>query len=380
MRHVVPLLLLLLQLCSCERQLKPELGEAVPPLDAPRAAPPREMAPVAGLPEGPHLFGENVNLRWETWDGVLPNGTVGVFNGYAGRTDYVCKVGCEAGFYSPAKEAVCLYPYADQEYSSAQFQVLVNVDHFEFLGWKEDSYGSVPPHAVQTCPGVDIFVGKNKYGLGKVVAQHEAFFLPWEGDEYWYKSYQVLAIDRDAYSQHISHVVYALDQMELFHHPPEMLQLATVTNLECRGVDKRVSLEKSSSTLKTWDIGRETRNGSVTTMKAKVPLLGPGTVDFTREQTVLFSEGTGLEETVGHVVAVEMRVPPNHACTVRMEGRKMTADLPFTARLSRTNPRGETRWTSVSGEYDGVQLGEINGVVERCRPVADAAPCAPPPE
>ncbi|KAG7264148.1 hypothetical protein CRUP_001659 [Coryphaenoides rupestris] len=380
MRDFVPFLLLLLQLCSCERLLKPELEEVVPSLDNPRAATPREMGDGSDVPEAPHLFGENVNLQWVTWEGVLPNGTVGIFNGYAERTDYVCKVNCEAGFYNPSKGNFCLYPYADQEYTSSKFQVLVNVDHFEFLEWKEDSYGSVPPHAVRTCPGVDIFVGKNKYGLGKVVSQHEAFFLPWEGDEYWYKNYKVLSINRDVYSQHISHVEYAVDKMELFHHPPEALQWAKVTNLECNNVEKRVSLEKTSSTQRTWDIGRETRNGSVSTMKAKVPLLGPGTVDFTKEQTVSFSEGTSLEETVGHTVTVELLVPPNHACAVRMEGRKMTADLPFTARLSRTNPRGETRWTWVTGTYDGVQLGEINTVVERCEPVADAEPCAPPPQ
>ncbi|CAL8344368.1 unnamed protein product [Lota lota] len=331
-------------------------------------------------PSTAYVFGDNVNLGWLAWNHSLPDGAVAIYNGYTERTDYVCKYQCEAGFYNPSMGDFCLYPYADQEHTSSKFQVLVNVDHFEFLEWKEDSYGSVPPHAVRTCPGVDIFVGKNKYGLGKVVSLHEAFFLPWKGDEYWYKKYQVLSINRDAYSQHISHVRYAIDQMELFHHPPEALKLATVTNLECNSVEKRVSLEKTSSTRKTWDIGRETRNGSVSTMKAQVPLLGPGTVDFTKEQTVSFSEGTSLEETMGHAVSVELLVPPNHECTVRMEGRKMTADLPFTARLSRTNPRGETHWTSVTGTYDGVQVGEISAVVERCRPVADAMPCAPRPE
>ncbi|KAG8011754.1 Natterin-3, partial [Nibea albiflora] len=169
---------------------------------------------------------------------------------------------------------------------------------------------------------LNIYVGKNKYGLGKVVAQHEAFFLPWEGDEYWYKNYQVLAVNTDSYSQHISHVEYGIDQMELFHHPPEALQMAKVTNLECRNVEKTVKLEKTSTVEKTWDIGRETRNGSISTMKAKVPILGPGTVDFTKEQTVTFSEGTSMSESISHSVSVELLVPPNHSCAVRMEGRK----------------------------------------------------------
>ncbi|MED6272256.1 hypothetical protein CHARACLAT_028349 [Characodon lateralis] len=151
------------------------------------------------------MFSEHINLKWVTWSGYLPNGAVAIFNGYTERTNYVCKVNCEAGFYTPIKGSFCQYPYANKEYASSKFEVLVNVDHFEFLMWVEDSYGSVPQYAIKTCPDSDIYVGKNKYGLGKVVSQHEAFFLPWEGDEFWYKKYQVLAINRDSYSQHISH-------------------------------------------------------------------------------------------------------------------------------------------------------------------------------
>ncbi|TKS78163.1 Natterin-4 [Collichthys lucidus] len=127
------------------------------------------------------MFAEYINLKWVTWNGSLPNGAVAIFNGYTERTDYVCKVNCEAGFYTPSKGNFCQYPYADKEYASSKFEVLVNVDHFEFIEWTEDSYGSVPQYAIKTCPNSDIYVGKNKYGLGKVVAQHEAFFLPWEG-------------------------------------------------------------------------------------------------------------------------------------------------------------------------------------------------------
>ncbi|TMS03498.1 Natterin-3 [Larimichthys crocea] len=140
--------------------------------------------------------------------------------------------------------------------------------------------------------------------------------------------------------------------MELFHHPPEALQMAKVTNLECRNVEKTVKLEKTSTVEKTWDIGRETRNGSISTMKAKVPILGPGTVDFTKEQTVTFSEGTSMSESISHSVSVELLVPPNHSCAVRMEGRKMTAEIPYTGRLSRTNHKGETHWTYITGTYD----------------------------
>ncbi|XP_022078957.2 natterin-3-like isoform X1 [Acanthochromis polyacanthus] len=396
MRRCVAVVLALLQLCSPtlqsnsllyrlqdgqEKTSKPWLNPALEDI-----VPSREATNPPKVVESPELdttshsfpmFNEYVNLKWVTWDGSLPNGAVAIFNGYTERNDYVCKVNCEAGFYTPSKGNFCQYPYADNEYASSKFEVLVNVDHFEFLQWVEDSYGSVPQYSIKTCPDKDIYVGKNKYGLGKVVTQHEAFFLPWEGDEYWYKNYQVLAINRDSYSQHISHVEYAIDQMELFHQPPEALKIAKVTNLECRDVVKTVTLEKTTRTEKTWDIGRETRNGSMSTMSAKIPILGPGNVDFTKEQTVTFSEGTTMVESISHSVSVELVVLPNHSCAVRMDGRKMKADIPFTGRLSRTNYNGDTHWTYITGTYDGVNVGEITAVVERCQPVTDAVPCSP---
>ncbi|XP_074525738.1 natterin-3-like [Halichoeres trimaculatus] len=395
MRWCVAVVLTVLQLCSPALQsdpllyisqlqdgqlrhkpwLNPALEDAVPSREIANTPEIRDIPTLDTASHSFPMFGEYTNLKWVTWDGSLPNGAVAIFNGYTERNDYVCKVNCEAGFYTPSKGDFCQYPYADKEYRSSKFELLVNVDHFEFLQWVEESYGSVPQYAIKTCPNSDIYVGKNKYGLGKVVSQHEAFFLPYEGEEYWYKSYQVLAINRESYSQHISHVEYAIDQMELFHYPPEALKLAKVTNLECSTVEKTVTLEKSSSMEKSWDIGRETRNGSVSTMKAKVPILGPGTVDFTKEQTVTFSEGTTMVETMSHAVSVQLQVPPNHSCSVRMDGRKMTADIPFTGRLSRTNYNGETHWTYITGTYDGVNVGEINAVVERCQPVPDAVPC-----
>ncbi|GLD75238.1 natterin-3-like isoform X1 [Lates japonicus] len=115
------------------------------------------------------------------------NGAISIYNRYAGRIDYVCKYGCEAGFYNPTMGPKCHYPYLEKEYLGSPFEILVNKDNFEFMEWKEGSYGSVPQNSVQTCSHKDKYVGKNKYGLGKVQVMHEAFFLPWEGKEYWYR-------------------------------------------------------------------------------------------------------------------------------------------------------------------------------------------------
>ncbi|MGH0169717.1 UNVERIFIED_CONTAM: hypothetical protein FKN15_057360 [Acipenser sinensis] len=321
------------------------------------------------------IFGDNINLKWVSWNGTMPNGAMSIWNGYAERVDYVCKFNCEAGFYNPSKGPYCRYPYADKEYYAPNFELLVNQDHFEFVEWIDGSYGSVPTNGIKTCSGVGIYVGKNKYGLGKVATQHEAFFLPWEGDEYWYKKYQVLSINRESYTQHISHVDYGIDQIKLFHHPPETLRLSSVTNNECQTVKKTVNIEKTTEMETSWDIGRSTMLGITSGISTKIPLIGSASVDFTAEKTFQFSKGTAIVESISHSVSLEINIPPNHSCTMRMEGKKITADIPFIARLSRTYVNGDTHWTTVAGKYNGVQIGELKAVVDRCQPIADAEPC-----
>ncbi|XP_043968071.1 natterin-3-like [Gambusia affinis] len=358
--------------------LNPELEDQVPELGGttvvsgpltPAALEPQQAPPSS------FLFGDNVNLEWLIWDGSLPNGAVSIYNGYTKRTDYVCKYKCEAGFYNPSLGPYCRYPYGDREYYAPEFEILTNKDNFEFLEWKEGSYGSVPQHSVRTCAGVGIFVGKNKYGLGKVVPQFEAFFLPWEGDEFWYKNYQVLTINRDAYTQHITDVKYAINEVEIFQYPPETMRISGVTNNECQAIVKTVTISKTSEVETTWNIGRATMLGIAGSITAKIPLIGSAGIELSGEKTLQFSRGTTVVESLSHSVSVELTVQPNHSCSVRMEGRKVKADIPYTARLSRTYRNGETQWTSISGTYDGVQIGEVRAVVERCEPVADAKPC-----
>ncbi|XP_056148383.1 natterin-3-like [Lampris incognitus] len=359
--------------------LNPELEDRVPVLSdsRPVSGPLRPSSLEEEQQEQPSsfMFGDNINLQWLTWNGSLPNGAVAIYNGYTERTDYVCKYQCESGFYNPSLGTYCRYPYGDREYYAPEFEILANKDNFEFVEWIEDSYGSVPKYSVRTCPHVGIYVGKNKYGLGKVVPQFKAFFLPWEGDEYWYKTYQVLTINRDAYSQHISDVKYFIDEVKIFQYPPETMRISGVTNNECQPIVQTVTISKTTAVESTWNIGRSTMLGVTASITAKIPLIGSGGIELSGEKTLQFSKGTTLVETLSHSVSVELTVPPNHSCSVRMEGRKITADIPYTARLSRTYRNGETQWTSIAGTYDGVQIGEIRAVVDRCEPLADAKPC-----
>ncbi|XP_015241077.1 PREDICTED: natterin-3-like [Cyprinodon variegatus] len=358
--------------------LNPELKDQIPEIISSKVVfgplTPVDLEQQQDLPSS-FLFGDNVNLKWLTWDGFLPNGAVSIYNGYTKRTDYVCKYQCEAGFYNPSLGPYCRYPYGDREYYAAKFEILTNKDNFEFLEWKGGSYGSVPNHSVKTCAGGGIFVGKNKYGLGKVVPQFEAFFLPWEGDEYWYKNYQVLTINRDAYTQHITDVKYGIDEVAIFQYPPETMRISGVTNNECQAIVKTATISKTSEVETTWNIGRTTMMGITSSITANIPLIGSAGIEMSVEKTLQFSRGTTVVESLSHSVSVELTVQPNHSCSVRMEGRKIKADIPFTARLSRTYRNGQTRSTTDSGMYDGVQIGEVRAVVDRCEPVADAKPC-----
>lgn len=196
---------------------------------------------------------DQTNLEWQTWSGSLPNGAVSVYNGYARRIDYVCKCKCEASFYNPDKRPYCNYPYAEKENVCSSFEILVNKDNFEFLEWKDDSYGSVPPNSVKTCPGNDKYVGKNKYGLGKVIPKDKAFFLPWEGKEYWYKHYQVLTFNKDITSEHISDVKYRIDEAKIHKYPAETMSKSTITNNACHPVSKTVTLSKTTQVVTKWD-------------------------------------------------------------------------------------------------------------------------------
>ncbi|XP_034548053.1 natterin-3-like [Notolabrus celidotus] len=135
------------------------------------------------------------SLRWQTSYGSVLPGAVRIYNSYTRRIDYVCKVGCSSGFFNPSMGARCRYPLSGREQLGYPFQMLVNKDNFETLEWRGGSWGGVPRHSVKTCIGQDLYVGRNRFGLGKVHVRHKAFFLPWRGREIWYKSYQVLTVN-----------------------------------------------------------------------------------------------------------------------------------------------------------------------------------------
>ncbi|XP_034397684.1 natterin-3-like [Cyclopterus lumpus] len=321
------------------------------------------------------LFDGSQNLKWVTWNGSLPDGAISLQNNYAKRIDYICKYKCDAGFYNPSKGSYCNFPYGDKEYGASQFEILVNRDHFELLEWKDGSHGSVPRHAVKTCSHENIYVGKNKYGLGKVHTKHKAFFLPWKGSEYYYKSYMVLTFGKDVISEEISDIKYDTSTRVFKYHRPDSMFTTKVINNQCRPVVKTPTLTGRSQRVSRWDISGSFRLGIKTTFKGGIPEIISGGIEVSGDLSFTFSGGQTTIEEVSHSIPLQVIVPPNHSCNVRMEMQKYKADICFTARLSRRYRNGKTSSTYILGTYHGVDNRDATALAERCQPVPDAKAC-----
>ncbi|XP_060894973.1 natterin-4-like [Labrus mixtus] len=314
-------------------------------------------------------------LEWVTWNNSLPNNSVSIYNYYVGRTDYVCKYKCHAGFYSPSKGTYCHYANAKKEYTGFPFEVLVNKDNFEILEWKDDSRGSVPKNSVRICPGENIYVGKNKYGLGKVI-QNKAFYLPWKGSEYSYNDYQVLTISENIVRQQIDNVRYTTRGSEMIKYPTEIMRVSTIKNFECHPVLRTDTLSKTYDVTQRWDFGLSIIAGVRTFITVGVPFIADGKIEISFETTFQYSMENTVTESITDTVSVQLTAPPNTSCSINMMRYKYKLTIPFTARLRRTYGNREIHTTSITGTYSGVQVGKVEVLLDRCKPLGHSQPCA----
>nr|XP_057927529.1 natterin-3-like [Doryrhamphus excisus] len=315
------------------------------------------------------------NLEWKTTSGDILQGAVSIYNSYSKRVDYICKVGCNAGYYNPESGSYCTFSYNGNGYSESPFEMLVNKDHFEVLLWKPGSYGSVTPSSIKTCQNEDLYVGKNQYGLGKVKVSDQAFYLAWGGTEYWYRDYQVLEVEKDVRKEDLMDIQYHTDGITPSEYPPEILNQDTVFNYNCQIIKRTSTLSKSISRSSKWDTTFAFTAGLGTTIQTGIPFIAEGKIQFRVSASYKLVKGTTLTETTTHSLSVDTVVPIGHSCTITMQGKKYGLDIPYTARLKRTYSTGETTWTSVTGTYRSVQVSEVQAVVDRCQPLPDAKPC-----
>ncbi|CAI5649332.1 unnamed protein product [Oreochromis niloticus] len=314
-------------------------------------------------------------VKWKTWDGSLPDGAVSIDNDYEKRTDYVCKYECHAGFYSSSLGDFCHYPYHGKEYRTESFDILVNEYDFEFLEWKEHSFGSMPAVAIRTCSSDYVYVGKNKYGLGKVRPLNLAFFLPWRGDEYWYLYYEALTVKMDIYYEIIASVKYETNDAKITRYP-ETMRILTTSNNGCNPVTKTVTFSKTINDDRWWDFGFLPFSAAPKTLETGIPNIVSGTIEISKDISELsFSVMPADTRAITHSAKVQVSIPPNHYCNVTMMAYKYNVNMPFTAVLSRLYRKSWFKALTISGTYHGIQVGEVRAVVEGCAHLSSAQSC-----
>ncbi|XP_034547365.1 natterin-4-like [Notolabrus celidotus] len=324
----------------------------------------------------PNVPVQGTILEWVPWNNSFPNGAVSIYNDYAGRTEYVCKYKCHAGFYDPSDIVpYCYYAVDKKEYKRKMFEILVNRDNFEILEWKDDSKGSVPKNSVRACPGEDIYVGKNQYGLGRVDPMKKALILARKGGQYSDREYQVLTFNDKVISQRVDNVRYITDDSKISNFPPETLYKTTLSNYECHPVGKTDTLSKTYQVTQRWDVDVSARIDYRTTFRARIPIVAPVGVELSEELSFQYSKGNTVTDTITDTISMDIKAPPNHSCAISMMRYKYKLTIPFTARLSRTYGSGEVHTTSMTGTYSSVKVGEVRAVVDRCEGLPDAKTC-----
>nr|XP_056720578.1 natterin-3-like [Euleptes europaea] len=315
-------------------------------------------------------------LKWVWFGGSVPNGAVSIWNKYAKRTEYICQEsGCSPGFYSPNRGSYCLYTYGGKEHKNSNFWLLVNENSFESLKWQKDSWGGIPSNSIKSsCPGYRAYVGKNKYGVGKVDPHNKAFFIGINGKEYWYKHYEALVVYKDYLSQRINNVHY-MKERGSYNNQAFTLVSTRITNKNCNTVKKITSLSKTVTNERRWDFSTSLSIGVSTSMSAGIFSILEVGWSVTMEKTFSWSAGSTMSESVTFSETVEVDVPPNHTCEVTMEGQKMNGNIPFTATATREYRNGERRSATVQGVSKNSIVAHVDTYVKRCQPIPNATPC-----
>ncbi|XP_061437912.1 LOW QUALITY PROTEIN: natterin-3-like [Lethenteron reissneri] len=320
--------------------------------------------------------GVNVHLLWVDFTGEVPPWAVSIWNDYIGKTVYVCRVYFSnrsgSGYHIKGK-SVCLWPYGEKELAETTFEILTNDNDLEILEWRRDSYGQVPSNALATFPGLHI--GRNRYGLGKVCVENQAFFVSCNGYEYWYKRYEVLTMSTQQFSQSITDVHYDVASAKVRSSRPQSIQTVTTENLSCEKVTKTAELATSLSRQMDWRLESSMTFGEETSITAGIPDASSMSLTVTAETTHTISEGKSVSETIKFHNSVTIPVPSLHRCTASIVGVQSEVSVPYSATVTRVYETGARRGGPIAGIYYGVTWSDVKIVVSRCDLIADAKPC-----
>ncbi|NXC47493.1 NATT4 protein, partial [Penelope pileata] len=317
------------------------------------------------------------HLSWVTFDGELPADTVSNWNAYAKRMEYVCSDlsrPCSTGSYVPSRGPFCFYPYGGREYKDSEFKLLVNRGNFEALRWVNDSFGGVPENAVEGCELMDIYVGRNQYGLGKVSKEHRAFFVAVDGKEVWYKWYQVLTVKTGPADIAISDVLYNVSEV-VGHREDVTITKTTVKNEGCQGTQKIVTLEEVTEVEHDWELDQKAFSSVHGMLEAGLLAFNGMGWEATSVTNVTWLGRASAGQYIAHTRRVELELQPRSACSVAMVGQQLDAHIPFTAWLSRDFGDGHPHRVLVTGVARSQVVVGIRAGTERCWPLPGPAPC-----
>lgn len=286
---------------------------------------------------------------------------------------YVCRPipYCTLGSLVPGTH-FCTYSLSKRIYTTKNFELLVNKDNFELLEWTKGHNGGVPTYGIKSCGSY--YVGRHvRYGMGSVHPESKVIYIPIDGKEQWYYSYEVLTVVREPYNQHLSKVSYFLERANITRHQPHTLKRSKVTNNHDKAVKKTVSLSETTETVSAWETGFSTSLMLSSSISAGIPTIGELSVTAASEETISLSKSSSNSKSNQHSVTLEVDVPPGHSCEVKMEGAKSEVAIPFTAHVTKSYKSGKEHQTDVAGMYRRAEVGEINGVVEKCEPLQPVA-------
>ncbi|XP_009663708.2 natterin-3 [Struthio camelus] len=316
-------------------------------------------------------------LKWVDFEGKLPAYAVSNWNDYTKRLEYICSTPqseCNTGVYVPSRGEFCFFPYGGRERKVSTFKVLVNEGNFEALEWVDASFGAVPENAVEGCPKVDVFVGRNQYGLGKIPKIHRAFFVVIDSEEVWYKWYQVLTVKKGSADVTISDVRYNMSRA-VESQEDITLTTATVRNDGCQRVKKTVTLEGAAETEHDWKADQVLLADVRGILRAGVLAFNGTGWEVSTCINVTWIGGASTSRYTIHTRTAEVEVMPKTACTVALEGRRMTACVPFIAQLTRDFGDGELHHTNVMGLSESQEVTDVRVDMKQCWPIPNAPLC-----
>ncbi|KAM9273360.1 natterin-4-like isoform 2-T2 [Morus bassanus] len=316
-------------------------------------------------------------LKWVAFEGKLPANAVFSWNDYAKRMEYVCStqvLHCNTGAYVPERGPFCFFPYGGQEQHTPDFRVLVNLGDFEALDWVDDSFGNVPKNAVEGCPSIDIFIGRNRYGLGKISKVQRAAFMMVDGEEVWYKWYQVLVVKKGPADVTISDVRYNISGA-VERGEDVTLMKTTVTNKGCQGMRKAVTLEEVTEMEHDWEMDQRVFTTIRGALRANLLAFNGTGWEVTNITNIPWVGGASTSRYVDRTHVVEAEVRSQTACEVALEGRRLDIHVPFTAQMTRDFGDGQPHRVAVTGWARSRAVVGVRAGVKECWPITDVPPC-----